>query len=515
MRGLLGGLALWPLLALSPAWAFVVDTPLGRAEGVWEEKAVAFYGLPYAEAGRFQAPRPVATWPEGVGREEVACPQAPGITARLGGFIPPQREDCLVLNVYLPQRLPPPEGWPVMVYLHGGGFSSGSAAEPIYRGHRLAEEGVLVVAPNYRLGPLGFLALPALEAEDPKAVGNYGLLDLIEALRFVQRYIRYFGGDPKNVTLFGESAGGMLVCTLLATPEAWGLFHKAILQSGGCGYARPLGEGFPLGQAWARGVGCDPKDLACLRRLPLEGLLPQEPSLDAAVRFLSRPSLFALSPFKPHLGLLVPEDPRTFLERGGARGVPLIAGATLDELRFPTLQALLGPGTWEEFRARLRLTLPEEKAEALLNHYRARFARPQEAWGEAETARVLLCPSLQAARLQAPHAPTYAYLFTFRAPGFEGLGAFHGLDLAPLFGNLRAMPFFPLFLTGEAYERAEALGQRMRGYWVRFAQEGEPGGWPRWPLYQKGLVLRLDDPVGLLPDSFEVRCGVFERLGLL
>ncbi|WP_041436584.1 carboxylesterase/lipase family protein [Thermus oshimai] len=513
--GRLGGLALWSLLVLSSAWAFSVDTPLGRARGVLEGGAVAFYGLPYAEAGRFQAPRPVAAWPQGTGREEVACPQSPGITAWFGGPIPPQREDCLVLNVYLPQSLPPPGGWPVMVYLHGGGFTSGSAAEPIYRGHRLAEEGVLAVAPNYRLGPLGFLALPALEAEDPKAVGNYGLLDLLEALRFVQRYIRHFGGDPNNVTLFGESAGGMLVCTLLATPEARGLFHKAILQSGGCGYVRPLREDFPLGEAWAKGVGCDPKDLACLRRMPLERLLPEEPSLDAAARFLSRPSLFTLSPFKPHLGPLVPEDPRAFLERGGAKGVPLIAGATLDELRFPALQVLLGPGTWEEFLARLRLTLPEGKAEALLAHYRARFQDPKEAWGEAETARVLLCPSLQAARLQAPHAPTYAYLFTFRVPGLEGLGAFHGLDLAPLFGNLQEMPFLPLFLTQEAYGQAEALGRRMRRYWARFAREGEPGGWPRWPLYEKGLVLRLDDPVGLLPDPYEAHCGVLGRLGLL
>lgn len=402
-----------------------------------------------------------------------------------------------------------------MVYLHGGAFTSGSAAEPIYRGHRLAEEGVVVVAPDYRLGPWGFLALPALQAEDPMAVGNYGLLDLIEALRFVQRYIRYFGGDPKNVTLFGESAGGMLVCTLLATPLAQGLFHKAILQSGGCGYARPLREDFPLGEVWAKGVGCDPRDLPCLRSLPLEKLLPKKPSLEGMARFLGRPSTFALSPFKPHLGPSVPEDPRRVLEGGGAKGIPLVAGATLDELRFPALQGLLGPRSWAEFQERLRLTLPEDKAEALLAHYRARFRDPGEAWGEAETARVLLCPSLKAARLQAPHAPTYTYLFTFRPPGLEGLGAFHGLDLAPLFGNLREMPFLPLFLTEEAHGQAEALGRKMRRYWAGFAREGELRGWPRWPRYETGLVLRLDDPVGLLPDPYEDHCGVLERLVLL
>lgn len=132
-----------------------------------------------------------------------------------------------------------------------------------------------------------------------------------------------------------------------------------------------------------------------------------------------------------------------------------------------------------------------------------------------QTDLTLLCPSLKAARLQAPHAPTYAYLFTFRAPGFEGLGAFHGLELAPLFGNLLERPFLPLFLRQEAQEEAEYLGKKMRRYWTSFAKDGEPKGWPRWPLYREGLLLRLDVPLGLLPDLYEERCGALEVLGLL
>jgi para-nitrobenzyl esterase len=119
------------------------------------------------------------------------------------------------------------------------------------------------------------------------------------------------------------------------------------------------------------------------------------------------------------------------------------------------------------------------------------------------------------ARLQSPHAPTYAYLFTFRVPGLEGLGSFHGLDLAPLFGHLHTPPFLPLFLGAEAWEKAEALGKRMRRYWTSFAREGEPLGWPRWPLYREGYLLRLDTPVGLLPDFYGERCGPLEALGLL
>ncbi|RTH00652.1 carboxylesterase/lipase family protein [Thermus scotoductus] len=507
---------LFLLGSLALAQGFLASTPLGRAEGRWEDGAIAFYGLPYAEAGRFQAPRPLKVWPPGVGREKVACPQAFGITAAFGSPIPEEREECLVLNIFLPQALPPPEGFPVMVYLHGGGFGSGSAGEPLYGGHHLAAQGVVVVVPNYRLGPLGFLALPALAREDPKAVGNYALLDLLEALRFVQGYIRYFGGDPGNVTLFGESAGGMLVCTLLATPEARGLFHRAILQSGGCGYVRPLEGDFPKGEAWARARGCPPEDLGCLRALPLDRLLPRLSPLSLQDLDLGgRISDFLESPFKPHLSPLLPEDPRQVLARGGARGIPLIAGANLEELDLPALRGLWGPGSWGEFQARLEAELPKEKAQALLQGYRARFSSPALAYGALETDRILLCPSLKAARLQAPHAPAYAYLFTYRVPGLGGLGAFHGLELAPLFGHLRVPPFLPLFLTQEAYEGARRLGERMRRYWTSFAKEGEPRGWPRWPLYREGYLLLLDEPPGLLPDPYEERCGVLEALGLL
>lgn len=185
-------------------------------------------------------------------------------------------------------------------------------------------------------------------------------------------------------------------------------------------------------------------------------------------------------------------------------------------MTFPALNGLLAPGSFDEARRWFQESgLSPEKAAELLAPYRRRTPDPKAAWGEVQTDLTLLCPSLKAARLQAPHAPTYGYLFTFRVPGFEGLGAFHGLELAPLFGNLEAMPFLPLFLGREARERAERLRRWMRRYWTGFAREGEPGGWPRWPLYREGFVLRLDDPLGLLPDPYEERCRPLERLGLL
>ena len=264
---------------------------------------------------------------------------------------------------------------------------------------------------------------------------------------------------------------------------------------------RPLKEDLALGEAWAKARGCDPKDLACLRALPLERLLPEEPGLEAMGRFLSNPSLFRTGPFKPHLSpFLLPQDPREALREGKAAGIPLIAGANAEEVAFPSLQALLGPGDWEEAERRLLESgLSREKAQALLAHYRKGVPDPKRAWGEVQTDLTLLCPSLKAARLQAPHAPTYAYLFTFRAPGWTRL----------------ERPFLPLFLRQEAQEEAEYLGKKMRRYWTSFAKDGEPKGWPRWPLYREGHLLRLDVPLGLLPDLYEERCGALEVLGLL
>jgi len=206
---------------------------------------------------------------------------------------------------------------------------------------------------------------------------------------------------------------------------------------------------------------------------------------------------------------LLPKSPLEALMDGEARGIPLLAGATAEEV--PPGE---GPRSWAGFAEALKGEKPGAR-EALLAHYQGRFQDPRRAYAAYQTERTLLCPTLKAARVQRAFAPTHAYLFTFRVPGLEGLGAFHGLDLAPLFGNLQEMPFLPLFLTQEARERAEALGKRMRRYWVAFAREGEPKGWPRWPLYREGFVLRLDDPLGLLPDPYEERCALLEKLGLL
>ena len=485
------------LLSCVLAQPVYLRLPLALLEGRREGEALAFYGLPYARAERFAPPKGVAL--EGfiqATRPGFACPQTPGITTRFGGWLPPQEEDCLNLNVFLPLKPPPPGGFPVMVYLHGGGFQAGSASEPIYRGTRLAAEGGVVVAPNYRLGPLGFLPW--------EGGGNYGLEDVLEALRFVRKSIGFFGGNPGNVTLFGESAGAMLTCTLLAVPEAKGLFHKAILQSGGCEEVRPLPADLPFGRRYAKERGCE--DLACLRGLPLSAFYKEPPVLTLEASSLP----FSLNPFKPHIdGHLLPRSPLQALREGVAAGIPLLLGSNEEEM-LPFF-SLSPPRSWPGVEERVKPTL-KEKTAAVLSFYRARYPRPEEAYWRLETDRLFHCPALATAQAQGPYAPTYLYRFAFRTPDFPGLGSFHGLELAPLFGNFDQMPFLALFLSQKAREEGERMGRILRRYWVNFAYQDAPKGWPRWEEIQEGMALLLDLPPRPLPLSAldPGSCALFE-----
>ncbi len=505
----------WMMVAgflLGVAWgqSVFVLTPQGRLQGGVNEKAqVAYFlGIPYARAGRWQAPQPVLRL-EGVFRATQpgpACPQRGVFTTRLGGYLPPQDEDCLNLGVWLPLAPPPPEGYPVMVWIHGGSFTGGGWAEPLYDGTALAAQGAVVVGFNYRLGPLGWLALPALQAEDAQgSTGNYGLMDMLEALRWVRRNIAAFGGNPDNVTLFGQSAGGMAVCTLLASPKAQGLFHKAILQSGGCTYVRTLAQGFQAGQKWGAGMGCQAHDLTCLRRIPLERIVPPEDRSPAALLQRVEAGEFAEVPWKPHLdGVLLDKVPLLALQEGRAAGIPLIVGATAQETWGDRLN---GPASWAEFARRAEEKLPGRGNEAA-QHYQARYASPAEAWAYFQTDRILLCPSLAAGVAQAAHAPTYAYLVRWHSPVLEGLGSFHGVELPLLFGTEMSWPSLALFLTQEALEGSRPLAQALQSYWLHFARNGEPF-LQGWPEMKASYAMGFDTLPGRIPDPYPERCGLF------
>jgi para-nitrobenzyl esterase len=489
--------------------AFVL-TPQGRFLGGINEKAqVAYFlGIPYARAERWKAPQPVMRL-QGVFRATQpghACPQRGVFTTRLGGYIPPQSEDCLNLGVWTPMAAPPAEGYPVMVWIHGGSFTGGSWAEPVYDGTSLAAQGVVLVGFNYRLGSLGWLALPALRAESPEgSTGNHGLLDMLEALRWVQRNIAAFGGNPDNVTLFGQSAGGMAVCTLLATQAARGLFRKAIIQSGGCEYVRTLEQGFQAGRQWAEQLDCNADDLVCLRQIPLERLFPPEDrSIGALLRRLEAGE-FAEVPWKPHLdGVWLNKLPLRALRDGDAAGIPLIVGATAQETWG---ERFAGPSTWDEFVRRVEKRLPGTGSRAA-RLYQARHPDPTEAWAYLQTDRILLCPTLAAGEAQSDHAPSYAYLVRWVSPVLGFLGSFHGIELPLVFGTETSWPSLVLFLTLEAMDTSRPLAHQLQSQWINFATTGQPSilGWPE---IKSGYAMGFDTQSGLIPDPFAERCALF------
>jgi len=472
---------------------------VGRDEG----GVARFLGLPYARAGRFQRPR-LLPLPKGTfdaRRPGPACPQRGSIEVRLGAPLPPQSEDCLNLNLWVPESPPPEGGFPVMVYLHGGSFTGGSGASPIYDGAALARRGVIVVTLNYRLGALGFLALPGLAKEDPDgSTGNYGLLDQIAALRWVRRHIRAFGGNPERVTLFGESAGAMSACALLTSPLAKGLFSRVILQSGGCDQARSLEAGYRAAERIGRRLGCDPADLACWRRLPVERYLTLLDRIDPLADFEK-------APFKPHLdGYVLKLPPEEALRRGAGADVPLIAGANAEEFALNLALYAVGPRTWADF-ARLAAERGVDPKRALAV-YRRRFADPLAAFFAFETERVLLCPTYRAARLH--RGATHAYLFAYRSATWPFAGAFHGLDVAFVFDTFTVWPFWGVFVSAPEFAAAEATGRLMRRYWTAFAK-GTPlrAGLMPWPDYRSGWVLRFGKKSGWTRDPFPRRCRLF------
>ena len=496
-------------------------TPKGSLQGGINGGAqVAYFlGIPYAKAERWKAPVAVNGWEGVLNATKVgsACPQRSTLTSRFGGYVPPQSEDCLSLNVWVPLGTPPEGGWPVMVWIHGGSFTGGSSGEPVYDGTNLASRGVILVSLNYRLGVFGYLTLPALQAEDPqKRAGNYGTLDQLEGLRWVQGNIQLFGGDPQNVTIFGQSAGGMSVCTLLASPLSKGLFQKAVIQSGGCGYVKGLEEGFKFGEALAKILGCDPADLACLRALPREKFFPPEGSETyEAIRKLVQGASpasdvgenFAQTPYKPHTdGVVLDKTPLQALKEGRAAGIPLIAGATTQEAWLARFEV----GSWEAFRARVKAYLPDQ-VERVTAEYQRRYRDPGEAWAYLATDYVLFCPTYAALRAQSAFAPTYGYVFDYNSAVLPIVGSFHGAEIPWLFGTRSVWPFFPLYLTDAAQSDITDASGRLQAYWTRFAKNDEPGGWPRWPEYTSGQTLWFGEQLSVRPDPYAERCGWLEE----
>jgi para-nitrobenzyl esterase len=453
----------------------LVRTEGGLVRGVDEWDVRAFRGIPYAAPpvgpARWRPPRPVEPW-DGVrdAREfGPACPQPPFIAE--GGAPAPLSEDCLTLNVWTPASASSSSRLPVMVWIHGGGFRSGSGSDPVTRGEAFARRDVVLVTLNYRLGALGFFAHPAL-GDDQR--GNYGLLDMVAALGWVRRNIEAFGGDPGRVTIFGESAGGMAVHLLMVAPPAEGLFRGAIAQSGygtwplprlramasavaprGAPTAEEVGESIVQKATTA---GSAPRTAAELRAIPPERLA-------GAVAPLHLPLVD---------GTVVPDEPGILFERGEQHDVPFIGGGNSYDGSVMAGSGFTTEGylaSWGERVARLRTLYADDFAVSP-------DLGVSRLFGER---RYLLSARVLAKNMSRVSSPGYLYYFSFvPAPRRSASpGALHAAEVGLLFGRTGA--------DDDGDPQAEAVGETMRTYWINFARTGDPNGpgLPQWPVYDE------------------------------
>ena len=460
----------------------------GTATCSW--KGIPFAAPPKGEL-RWKAPQPVAPW-QGVREAKDygnKCLQA-GLMAHANGKAKNIfSEDCLYLNVWRPAQA---GSFPVMVWIHGGGYAGGTGASPMYAGDRLALAGDLVIVTiNYRLNVFGFLATEQLAQEDPHgSAGNYGSLDQVAALQWVHDNIANFGGDPKQVTIFGESAGGWSVCTMLATPLAKGLFQGAILESGGCEASHTLERGFQDGRAAANKLGCAEGDLACLRSKPAQEIL-EKVGKTGAISY----------PFMPHEdGYLLPGKPLSLIQAGNFNNVPLIAGSNRDEV--PKIMAMARPSTFNarprQYEKKVHQWISIEDAGPLVALYPlSQYQKPRYGYAQMFSDRALICPTYAGMTAVAKQQPqTYYYRFDF--DGFrwgKRLGAFHAMELPFVFNAFDRSPFSILYKKPKPIEEAKALSKIIQGYWINFARTGDPNGpgLPEWPRYLAGDKVQVLD----------------------
>lgn len=463
----------------------VVHTTGGLVRGVTTENGDQFLGIPYAAppvgALRWQPPRPAARWPGVRDASEFGamCAQPPDPLS-----VPSTAEDCLYLNVYAPRGKV--HGRPVMVWFHGGGLVNGSGQ--IYDPGGLVREGVVVVTINYRLGALGFLAHPALADAPGGPSGDYGLMDQQAALRWVSRNAARFGGNPGNVTIFGESAGGLSVLSQLVSPGARGLVDRAIVQSGAYALTQAsLADAEAAGQAFASAAGCADQSAACLRGLPVSTLLANQsggyvPNID---------------------GRVLTQSIGTALAAGQFARVPVVNGSTRDEWRLiVALSELAGfQVTAENYLAVIAGTLgvPPEVATAIAARYPlSAYSSPAVALSAVGTDAIFACPALAVNNTLSRFVPTYGYEFNDRdappqlPPVSFPQGAAHAAELQYL---------FRLPIGGTLSPEQQQLAASMRRHWTDFAASGISHGWPRFNATRQPL-LSLVPPRPVVANDF-------------
>lgn len=471
-----------------------VETCYGSLKGTVQNGVRIWKGIPYAKPpvgeGRFKAPQDIDPW-EGV-RDATQfgpiCPQPEGLLFQSQEKVE-KSEDCLYLNVFAPNS--PGGNRPVMVWIHGGAFYLGAGSEPLYDGSHLASHGdVIVVTINYRLGPFGFLHLSSV---NESYSNNIGLLDQIAALKWVKENISFFGGNPENVTVFGESAGAMSIASLMAMPGAKGLFQKAIMQSG-ASETIPKERANLAADAFLNILNIDPDHSERLHDVTAKELLDATDEL----RDVMEENIFQLL-FMPVVdGKTLPLEPETAVAQGAADGIKLLIGTNRDEgvLFFTPESEILSEHKKAEI---LREHVGDELAQSVAKWY------PESLEGQINMMTDILFwrPAVLFAAGQSAHAPVWMYRFDWHSdhPPFDK--AAHGLDIPFVFGNI---DFLEMITNTKASEETKQLSQHMQAAWLSFAHTGSPcTEGANWPSYneetRKTLIFNTSISIEEDPDA--------------
>jgi para-nitrobenzyl esterase len=503
-------------LALVASTAFAsnplkIKTDKGSVEGALttDGQVRAFKGIPYAAPPvgdlRWQAPQPAAKWHDTLATHDFGhhCIQS-GSYPDMIFHDPGPSEDCLTLNVWTPANAKP-GSLPVMVWIYGGGFTSGSTSEARQDGQFLAHRNVVIVSMNYRLGIFGFFALPALTAESSHhASGNYGLLDQTAALAWVKRNITAFGGDPNNITLFGESAGSFSVSSQMASPLSKGLIAKAIGESGGAFRSNSLG--YPTraqaeqdDAAFAL-AAFNTSKLADLRKLSADDLVKA-----AEAKTTPRPPRFG-----PDVdGYFLPQSVPDIYAAGNQAHIPLLAGWNADEARAQVINAPIQP-TVASFTAQATKDFADRAPDFLAVYSATTDAEATQSAGDFASDRFIVYSTWAwlEAQVNTGRAPVYRYRLDLGSPGDRfhpaAIGAFHSDDIEYVFGTLDSRQ--------QATWRPEdrALSDQIQQYWTNFARTGDPNdpNLPTWPTYTPATnwqVMHLNNPSEAQPDTQRAR----------
>jgi para-nitrobenzyl esterase len=501
-----------PDAGMAPPGPTTIMTDKGAVEGTARDTSRAFLGIPYVAPPigplRWKPPAEAAAW-SGTKPAMAYGHDCPQVDLVSGKATPGGNEDCLFLNVWTPLAAPSKPA-PVMVFIHGGGFVLGSGSGTTYDGAKLAEAGAIVVNFNYRLGPFGFLEHSLLAAEVGKpASPAWGLLDQRAALQWVQRNIAAFGGDPKNVTVFGESAGAISVCMQLAMAGSKGLFQRALIESSSCGKLTTATPAAALkqGDDFATALGC--ADLACMRSKSTD---------EVGNALMNRPALFGKMgvTWSPVIdGTELAKVPNDAFASGDAPQMPVLIGTNKDEGNLFTYAWLLAFGheiTQQDVLDLLPILFTAPQIQAIQGQYAFSSYPSAKEWANAMlTDGFFVCPTRQTARALAAHGnPTWLYQFSypFNPPLYANIGVAHSFELPFVFGT---------GLGGRNIGDDERpTSDAMIGYWTRFAATGDPngGGAPAWPKYDMAgdQNIVLDAKIGTASGLKKTQCDFWDGL---